>query len=143
MDRASGSIMDRLVEALIDGIISFTDYFIIQKHVTLSEGVLFALSFVRAVWFTAFGVNLGPMPGPLTHEAWTPVFWLLSVFHVIAFFRSTTYRIVAMGLYGFTWCFLAILVALSTFSSPAFPTFMTFAVLSVFIAFRFARDRTA
>lgn len=135
--------VETLFEAVIDGIIAFTDYFIIRRHITLSEGILFALLTVRAVWFTIFGIDMGSIttPGLLTHEAWTPLFWLLVIFHFIGFFQTNLlYRIIVVGLYAILWCFLGLLVAFSQYTSPALPTFMTFSLLSVFITVRLIRD---
>jgi hypothetical protein len=128
-------------EAIIDGILAFTDYFVVRKHITLSEATLFALAATRAFWFTLFGVNIGPSPGPLAHEAWTPFFWLLTLAHFATFFMSDLiYRIGVLCAYAVIWCFLAMLVAVTTYTSPALPTFMTFSFLSVFIAVRLIRD---
>ena len=131
----------KIVDMLIDRIILFTDYFIVTKHITLSESGLFFLSVARAIWFSMFGVNLGPAGGPLNHEAWTPIFWLVSLFHFAGFFSSNLiYRISVLCLYGFMWCFLGLLVLQTTVTSPAVPTFLIFSLMSVFIAIRLIKD---
>lgn len=137
----ANSTFDRFVDGLIDAISAFVDFFVIGKHVTLSEAALFFLAFGRAVWFTVFGVNIGPTPGLLTHEVWTPFFWLVSLFHFGAFFTDNpVYRIAVLLLYAVVWLFLAILVGFTQYTSPALPTFTVFSFVSAFIAVRLIRD---
>lgn len=129
----------KIVDVLIDGIISFTDYFIVGKHVTLSEGTLFVLSAGRAIWFTIFGVNIGGSQ-MLTHDVWIPLFWTVSIAHVVSFFISLKMRIVVMMSYACLWCFLGILMLMANPSAPHVLNFFTFSVLSVFIAVRLMSD---
>ncbi len=120
---------------------SIADHFIYKRHVTLSEMILFLLAFLRAGWFTAFGVNIGPDSAPLSHEVWMPIFWIISLIHMLAFFlRSLQYRIVVMCVYGFMWLFIAALVSFSSFTSPAVPTFALFGIASMFVAVRLMKD---
>lgn len=128
-------------EVIIDGILAFTDYFIVKKHIKLSEAALFALMLLRSVWFTVFGVNIGPATAPLSHEAWLPVFWLLTIAHLASFFiERLTFRIGVLIAYAIVWCFLAILVLLTAHTSPALPTFAVFSFVSGFIAVRLIGD---
>jgi len=129
--------LDRILSLLE----SIADHFVYQKHVTLSEMFLFALAFVRAVWFTFFGVSIGAVGRPLTHEVWLPLFWILSISHLAAFFlRNTNYRVAVMCAYGMMWLFIAGLVSFEAFTSPAVPTFAIFGLSSVFVAFRLTQE---
>ncbi len=134
---SKGTYLDRVLH-LIE---SIADYFIFQRHVTLSEMILFLLAFLRAGWFTAFGVNIGPSNAPLSHEVWMPIFWIISLGHITAFFmRSIQYRIIVMCVYGFMWLFIGALVSFSSFTSPAVPTFALFGIASMFVAVRLMKD---
>lgn len=129
------------LDRVLNLIESIADHFIYKRHVTLSEMILFLLAFVRAGWFTAFGVNLGPANAPLSHEVWMPIFWIISLCHMAAFFlRSIQYRIVVMCIYGFMWLFIGALVSFSSFTSPAVPTFALFGIASMFVAVRLMKD---
>ncbi len=128
-------------EAVIDCVLAFTDYFVVRKHIKLSEAALFSLMFLRSVWFSVFGVNIGPTAAPLSHEAWLPIFWLLTIAHLVSFFvRDLIWRIAVLVAYAAVWCFLAVLVLLSAHTSPALPTFGVFALISVFLAVRLIKD---
>jgi len=129
-------------EVMIDTIIAFTDHFIVAKHITLSEATVFCLAFGRAVWFTIFGVNIGAMSQPMTNEMWLPFFWLLTIAHVGAFFvEDKIYRIIVLCTHALVWCFLALLVAITSHGSSSVPTFLTFSLLSVIMAVRLIKDR--
>lgn len=135
------SQLNRIIDTIIDTIVLFRDHFIVKRHITLTEGFLFLLSLVRSVWFSIFGVQLGPTTGPLTHEAWMPIFWLLTFAHFGSFFlRRIRYRAAVVFLYAFLWGVLAILVGLTTLESPATPTFSLFALVAAFLVVRLLRE---
>lgn len=130
----------RFIDTLIDSIIKFSDYFLIEKHVTLSEGTLIAVSFGRAVWFSIFGVQM--IDGIISHGGWTFVFIGITLVHFLTFFADNLwYRIMANALQALLWCTLAILASMTYFSSPTVPTFVVFSLTAVFIAVRLMRDR--
>lgn len=131
------------LEKFFEKILNITDYYVQDKHITLSEAFLLLITTGRALWFTIFGVNIMPVPqnGLLINEAWTPVFWVLIIAHFASFFlERPLIRTITVAAYAFVWCFLAILVALTQISSPAFPTFILFALLAVIIAARLLQD---
>src|SRR4051812_4358803 len=112
----------RLFDLILDRIESVTDYFIAQ-HITLSEGFIFAISASRAIWFTVFGVNMSPMPTDslLSQWGWIPVFWVLTVSHAVTFFfTSKLPRAINCIASSLLWMTLALLVAMTQLSSPAF-----------------------
>lgn len=129
-----------IFDSIVDAIVRFTDYYIIEKHITLSEGFLFTLGLLRSVWFMIFGVQLTVI-GPVSHEVWMPVFWGITIFHFLTFFlHDLRFRIIATTVHAFTWCFLAILMCFAQFTSPAVPTFTVLSLLAVFISVRLMRD---
>lgn len=133
--------LERFVDTIIDRIISFTDYFIVKQHITLSETLLFSMSVIRGFWFVIFGVNMIQGQPIVNHDIWAYVFVLLSVAHFISFFCSTLiYRIIVACLTAFVWAFLGSLLTYTTVSSPAVPTFWAFSMLSIFIAVRLVRE---
>lgn len=144
MTQAMMSKIDSLWDTALTVLMSFTDYFIVKKHITLSEGALFTFMLTRSIWFSIFGVNIGPnMNGPgLTSDLWLPLFWFLTAAHTVSFFLPhLRFRIGVLFVYSGLWIFLATLVALSSVASPALPTFVTFSFLSAFIAIRLERDK--
>lgn len=132
--------MTRFIDHILDFIIKFEDYFLIRKHITLSESALFMLSLGRCLWFTLFGVQMGSFSGPVTHAAWTPIFWMVTIAHFLSFFGSLTVRIGAVILQAFLWSVLSILIAFGDYHSPALPTFIVFTFTAAFIAVRLMRD---
>lgn len=132
-----------LLDTIIDAIVRFTDYYIVEKHITLSEGFLFTANLGRVIWFTIFGVQIS-VGGLITHEMWMPIFWGLTIFHFLTFFlKDLRFRIASLLGYAFLWCFLAILLGFAQISSPGVPTFAVLSLLAVFIAVRLLRDNRA
>lgn len=131
--------MGSLVNVIVDTIVLFRDHFIIKRHLTLTEGILFLLVFVRSIWFTLFGVKLGT--SSVEHEAWIWAFWFLVVIHITSFWlKDIKWRAGVASLYAFVWGAITILVGLTSFSSPATPTFGLFSLASLFLAIRMFRE---
>lgn len=146
MSRNLTRIVDVLVDlmdVLLDFMAVIRDHFVIGRHVTLSEGMLLALAAVRAVWFTIFGARLNEGLGsPLTHEAWTVIFWVIVCSHVVSFFIDDRRpRIVVLFAYAFVWMLLAILTFMVAVNSPIAPTFLLFGLAATFILVRMLRER--
>ena len=129
-----------LFDAILDAITAFKDYYIVGKHITLSEATLFVLAASRSIWFSVFGVNIAGSQA-LTHDIWIPVFWAVTVIHSVSFFvNGLKLRIVAMALYAFLWCLLAVLMVMAHPTMPNVLNFAVFSLLSVFIAVRLMQD---
>lgn len=130
----------RYVDLVVDRIIMFTDYFIITRHVTLSETTLFSLGVVRGVWQFIFGT--GDMYGVTIIQ--TPyiaaMFCIVAALHIASFFISSKFRVAMVFAYGFLWAFLGILYAFTVFPSVAVPKFFILALLAVFIGYRLLKD---
>lgn len=128
------------MEALIDGIIAFTDYFIIKKHVTLSETATFAFSLSWTLWFIFRGVYMSELA--LSRSVWITLFAMTTLAHFISFlFDNIIGRAYVACSYAVIWCFLTFLSAYSGLVAPAVPTLAVFTFLSVFIAVRLFRER--
>lgn len=133
---------ERLMESLIDGIIAFTDYFIIRKHVTLSETAIFAFSLTWTIWFMFMGVYVSEMA--LSRSVWVTLFAMTTLAHFISFFfDNITGRAYVACSYAVIWCFLTFLSAYTGSVAPAVPTLAVFTFLAVFIAVRLFRERQA
>lgn len=133
------SALHTLMERLLDA----ADYFIFRKKVTVSEGTLFSICSVRAIWYLVHGI--GPDSGVLAfvfpNLVWIIVFPFLALLHLVSFFSPTTYsRGLTCGIYAFIWAFLGILAIWTPFNSPASPTFFVFAVLAAFVSARLIRE---
>jgi hypothetical protein len=131
---------DRFMESLIDGIIAFTDYFIIKKHVTLSETAIFVFSFTWTLWFIFMGVYVSEMA--LSRAVWVTLFAMTTLAHFISFFfENISARAYVACTYAVIWCFLTFLSAYTGSVAPAVPTLAVMTFLSVFIAVRLFRER--
>lgn len=129
----------KYLDFILDNIIKISDYFLIEKYITLSESILFFAALTRAIWFSAFGVQMYSLPS--NNDIWIPVFLTVSIVHFATFFLSNLwYRSLALIFHAFIWCLLAILSATHNPQSPAFPTFIILALTAVFIAVRIRRQ---
>lgn len=132
--------LEKILDVILERIIAFSDYFIVAKHITLSETTLFAFVFSRGVWGTIFGIHMVADNPMLSSQGWTLVFLVLGIAHFISFFLSGfRIRIITLCAYGFVWCFLALLVAMTSYSM-AIPTFLILAFLSAFLVVRLIKE---
>jgi hypothetical protein len=132
--------IDSLMETLIDRIVLFTDYFIVQKHITLSETAMFAFSLSWTLWFVFVGVYVSEMA--LSRAIWATLFAMTTIAHFCSFFfKDIVGRAFVACAYAFVWCFLTLLSAYTGSVAPAVPTLFVFTFLSVFIAVRLFRER--
>lgn len=135
------STFDKFIDVIIDRIITFTDYFIVRKHVTLSEGALFAFSLSWTLWFIFMGVYISEMA--LSRAIWVTLFGMGTALHFASFFfKNIRGRAVVVCLYAFVWCFLTFLSLYTVSVAPAVPTLAVFTLLSIFIAVRLFREDT-
>jgi hypothetical protein len=132
--------MDGLMNAIIDGIVAFTDYFVIKKHITLSETAMFAFSLSWTLWFIFVGVYVSEMA--LSRAVWATMFAASTTVHFFSFFfKDIVYRAFVASAYAVIWCFLTLLSAYTGSIAPAVPTLFVFTFLSVFVAVRLFRER--
>lgn len=134
------SSINRLIDVIIARIEQWADYIIFEKHVTLSECAIFAMSLLRAVWYIAFGVQIGNLQGTVLSPAWVVAFAGASLLHLISFFFPLQLRIFAVIAQAFLWCVLSLLVAMHDLSTPSVPTFAVLAGVAVFVAFKLMRQ---
>lgn len=128
------------MESLIDGIIAFTDYFILRKRVTLSETTVFIFSLSWTLWFIFMGVYVSEMA--LTRSVWVTLFSMTTTAHFLSFFfENIIGRAYVACAYAVIWCFLTFLSAYTGSIAPAVPTLAVMTFLSVFIAVRLFRER--
>lgn len=136
------SRFNRGVDALIDIVISFTDYFIVEQHVTLSEAALFAIAITRAIWIPIFGVNNTNYELLGGETIWFFIYLTLTISHMAAFFtRRVFIRFMVCCFHSFIWLFLSLIMLMSGSRSVAVPMLMVLMGLSVFIAVRLYRDK--
>lgn len=133
------SAMHELVERLLD----VSDYFIFQKKVSASEGLLFSLCAIRTAWYLIYGISTdaGVIAYVFPNMVWTFVFTLLTIAHIGSMFSPSGYsRGLVCVLYAVVWTFLAVLTLWAPFNSPAGPTFFVFGLTSAFVAARLIRE---
>lgn len=131
---------ERFMDSLIDGIIAFTDYFIVKKRVTLSETAIFMFSLTWTMWFLFRGVYVSEMA--LARSVWITLFAMTTTAHFFSFFFDNIIgRAYVACSYAVIWCFLTFLSAYTGSVAPAVPTLAVFTFLSVFIAVRLFRER--
>lgn len=132
----------RGIDALIDYVISFTDYFIVKQHITLGEATLFCIAITRTIWISIFGVNndsYGMIGGPGT---WFLIYFTLTVTHIAAFItKSVIIRFHVCCGHAFIWCFLFIIMIMTGSLSIGIPTLAVLTCFCMFIAVRLYRDR--
>lgn len=135
--------LDKLVDLMIGRIVAFSDYFILEKRVTLSETTVFALSLTWLLWFV-FGGTFYETDTPLSRLTWVLVFATTTVTHFTGFFFKTVIaRAYVMCFHAFVWGFLCILALQTLSSPPAFPTLFVFTILSSMLAVRLFREGKA
>lgn len=128
------------MESIVDAIVLFTDYFILQKKVTLSETTMFLFSFGWLLWFIFQGVYVSETA--LARSLWVTLFAMTTLAHLISFFFDNIIgRAYVACAYAVVWCFLTFLTAYTGSIAPAVPTLAVFTFLAVFIAVRLFRER--
>jgi hypothetical protein len=133
---------NRGLDALIDIVISFTDYFIVEQHVTLSEASLFAIAVTRTIWIIVFGVNSENYEMLWGYETWFFIYLALTLAHVAAFFtRRVFLRFLVCCGHALIWSFLSITMLMTGSRSISIPMLAVLMGLSVFIAVRLYRDK--
>jgi hypothetical protein len=138
-----GTSLKRILDEIIERIVAISDYFIFKKHISLSEGALFAFAAFRTIWFLIFGVNQASFDYLFSDAIWITVFAGLSLAHLASFFlRAVFCRGVVVFLYAWVWCFLTIIAGLNGTTAPAIPTLSVLTLLSIFIAVRLFREKT-
>lgn len=134
--------LNLLFEVTIDGIIAFTDFFIIRKRITLSEGILFMAGAARGFWPLVFGVAPLATIEVLTSTVVIAFFVATTALHLFSFFLTNLlFRIGAIGIASVLWCVLGVLAAnSSSIASLAVPTFLIFSGAAAFIVVRLIKD---
>lgn len=128
-----------LFEALLDTIEAFSDYFIFQKRVTLSEACLFWFSFAWTLWFICVGVYVSD--SVMSRAAWTTVFMTSTTAHFFAFFaKGTKPRAYVISGYAVIWCFLTLLSLYTGSTAPAAPSLGVLTIMGVAVAVRLFRE---
>lgn len=132
---------ERVVDSVIDGILAFTDYFVLRKRVTLSETTLFLFCLSWAIWFLFEGVYVADMA--LARSVWVTIFLMMSIAHLLAFVSDgIKARAWVVSLEATVLCFLALLTLYTGSIAPAVPTLAVMTFLGVFIAVRLFRGST-
>lgn len=134
------SVFHKLFDVIIDRIILFSDYFIVKKHVTLSETTLLVFNLSWLLWFFV-GV---PEPEQiLSRSLIITTLGFAGTFHFASFFiENRIGRALAAALYAFVWSFLMFVYFYSGEGAPAAPTLFVMMMLSVFICVRLVRERS-
>lgn len=136
--------LDYYLDQLASWVVKFTDHYILDRRITLSEGFLFVTFLVCSMWFTAFGVSFtGALRNGFAGDFWVPIFWVLTIAHFASFFFKNLHpRAIIVGIYAVVWSFVAILLLMvGDLSSPAIPTYLAFAWLAVCISVRLTQER--
>ena len=130
--------LEYLLDVLIERIVELSD-FLMYKHITLSEIVLFALALFRALWYVAFGVENANYS--YFFRDWVSVFCLASGLHLVGFFfKQCSLRVAAAYIYTFVWAFLTVLAIYSGTRAAAAPTLGVFALYSFVMIVRLSRE---
>lgn len=120
------------IEWAFDRFVLIADHYIVERHITLSEGFIFALFVGRSIWASLFG---SPLVGD--NVIWSPIFWIIPTFHALSLgFKNLIPRAFIMALYGVAWGFVAVLYSMLDPTSTAVPSFFVCSALGVFISVR-------
>lgn len=134
--------LEYLIDSIIERIIDIADYFVVVKHITLSEWILFGIAFVRAAWFILFGAIDHNYDLYLPSLFWTSIFAGLTLLHFSGFFfKSLNVRIVAVYGHSFVWGFLTLLALYARADAPAAPQLFIFTILSAILVVRLSSDK--
>lgn len=130
-------------EAFIEWVEAFSNYFIIRKHISLSEFTLSWLAFALGGWFAVFGAKNANYEMILGAPFWASTFLILSAAHFAGFFaRKTRVRAFICCGYALLWSFWMLIAVLSKTTAPAVPIFLVLTLFSIFIAVRLFRGKT-
>lgn len=120
------------IEWAVDRFVLIADHYIIERHITLSEGFVFFLFVGRSIWASLFGSLLVG-----DSAIWMPIFWLIPLCHALSLmFKNFIPRALVMAAYGVLWGFVAILWVMIDPTAAAVPSFFVCSALSVFISVR-------
>lgn len=130
----------KILELVIDRILAFTDYFLVERRVTLSETTLFLFAVSWTVWFIF--KNVAGLDAVLGKALLVSALGFMSTAHFFSFFFKDLLgrAIVACG-YAFLYSFLMFVGIHAGDGAPSTPTLFVFMTLSVFIAVRLFRER--
>lgn len=131
-----------LLDNVLEKILDVADYMIYKKHITLSEGVLFAQTASRGIWYAIFGVTGGIYGSIFPSHIWVGIFAGLAIAKLLSYFLADN-RLRSITVIGsaLLWTFLTILAVVSGSTDPVAPTFAIFALLSLIIVVRLIRDK--
>lgn len=133
--------INKVLDFILDRILAFTDYFIVAKYVSLSEGALLAFAYLRSLWYVIFGYH-SDFNSFLPGYAWTTIFVVLSVFHTATFFAiNTRYRRWALIGHAHVYCVLGALAVFDRISTPEIPGYIVLTFLSLFLYIRLPNDK--
>lgn len=125
------------IEWAFDRFVLIADHYIVERHITLSEGFIFALFVGRSIWASLFG-----SPSVGGNELWVPIFWVIPTFHALSLgFKNLIPRAFIMALYGVAWGFVAVLYSMLDPTSTAVPSFFVCSALGVFISVRLLSEQ--
>lgn len=134
--------LESLIDLVVDTLLSVSDYFILKKHATLSEGVMFAFSAILSMWYAIVG-RVDLYGHVLSDQLWALIFGTLSVMHVIAFVLGKAYaRGVVVSMYAFLWCFLLLIFVWQWDLSLKIPSLTILTFYSAIVAARLLKDPT-
>lgn len=153
---------EQLLDVLIEFIVRVTDY-VVVRHITLAELILFAFSGGRAVWFLFFGVSNANFNLFFSDRVWTTYFLACNALHFAGFFftgwyfkgfsrgwlkiaprlfKPQTIRTHALYANALAWGVLIFLAAWSQTSAPAVPAYVVLFGSTFFCIVRLERAKT-
>lgn len=129
--------LNKIIDLILDRIMTFSDYYLVKKHVTLSESAIFLLSLTRAIWFSIFGVRDIYYDMLWSDGIWVIIYTTITLLHFGTFFvENLMPRAMVLFINAFVWLFLAVLAISFGNRSPVITTAIILSLLCIFIGVR-------
>lgn len=127
----------RLIDAIVERILAFEDYFCRFNALRLSELYLFAQSASWFIWFLIFKVEgSSPVFQYMVSETfWTALFGTLSATHLAGvFFGGERWRSRVVTAYALVWFLWSAIASYAEAAPTGTPTMFNLSVLSIAVA---------
>lgn len=127
--------LSELTRVILRKFDAWSDFFIADQEVTLSEFGLILLAGSRSIWAAIWFFGLGCTACERSIELWISVFGALATTHVMALFvHSIHFRAVIGALHAFVWAVLMIYALLVNPSSPTVAVSFSFTIFASFVS---------
>lgn len=131
--------IEKFIELVFSRLEAFTDYYLVTRHITLSETSLFIFSITWLLWTVVFPIQDASL---ISRPVWPYIFGSVVFVHFFSFFLADVFvRVIVSYIYAVLWCSLLLLVLYIGVAAPVAPMLLVLTLMSVVIGFRLSRER--